>query len=69
MQVSILLVFALQASATITSGQKPGAFNENFDANDVFIDLCNPFEPTKTLEDGKAVIVYTSGPLSSQTSM
>ena len=61
-------IFAFQANATITSIKKPGAFNEAFTGSDKFIDICST-ATAYTLEDGKAAVVYTSGPLAAGTSM
>ena len=61
-------VFALQANAAITSGQKPGAFSEEFTGSDKLIDICSS-QPAYTLDDTKAAVIYTSGPLKAATSM
>ena len=57
-------MLALQANATITSGAKPGAFNENPTGTDDFINFCGS-ATTYTLTDTKAAVVYTTGPIGS----
>ena len=61
-------IFAFQANATITSIKKPGAFDEVFTGSDKFIDICSS-ATAYTLEDGKAAVVYTTGPMAAGTSM
>ena len=67
-QCALFGVFALQANAAITSVQKPGAFSEAVTGTDKFIDICSG-QAAYTLEDGKAAVIYTSGPLASATQM
>ena len=66
--VCLAAIFAFQVNATITSIKKPGAFNEVFTGSDKFIDICSS-ATAYTLEDGKAAVVYTTGPLAAGTSM
>ena len=66
--VCLVATFAFQANAAISSIKKPGAFNEVVTGSDKFIDICSG-QSAYTLEDGKAAVIYTSGPLVSATQL